>query len=92
MLVIAGHRGPAAPTVGLLAERLMIASQSAAKLVSRMAAVGLVTRNAASGDRRRTELVLTNAARTVLHHLTDTHLRELELLGPVLSRALGRQS
>ena len=90
LLAIAGHRGPAAPTVGLLAERLMIAPHTAAELVSRMAAAALLTRSAAAGDRRRTELALTPAAWAVLSRLTDAHLRELEPLGPVLARALGK--
>ena len=90
LLAIAGHRSPAAPTVGVLAERLMTAPHTAAELVSRMAAAGLLTRTAADADRRRTELALTEAARTLLHRLTDAHLRELEQLGPVLARVLAR--
>ena len=90
LLAIAGHRGPDAPTVGLLAERLLIAPHTAAELVSRMAATGLLTRTAADADRRRTELALTDAARTLLHRLTDAHLRELDHLGPILARALAR--
>ncbi|MGI4975424.1 MAG: MarR family winged helix-turn-helix transcriptional regulator [Janthinobacterium lividum] len=90
LLAIAGHRGPAAPTVGLLAERLLVAPHTAAELAARMADAALLTRTPAPGDRRRTELALTDAARTLLHRLTDAHLRELDQLGPVLARALAR--
>jgi DNA-binding MarR family transcriptional regulator len=88
LLAIAGHNGP--PMVGTLAEHLLIAPQTAAELVSRMAEAGLVTKSLSVQDRRRMELVLTPKAEALLHRLTAAHLEELRNLEPVLSAALGR--
>ncbi len=87
LLAIAGHAGPEAPSVGLLAERLLIAPHSAAELVSRMVASGLVDKAASPQDRRRLALALTPRAWELLHGLTEAHLRELKTLQPALTRA-----
>ena len=92
LLAIAGHDGAGAPTVGDLAERLVVAPHTAAELVSRMADAELVTKTHPPADRRRTELALTAKAEGLLAGLTEAHLRELEQLEPALARALGRSS
>lgn len=92
LLSIAGHAGPEAPTVGVLAEQLLIAPQTAAELVSRMVEGGLVAKTASTRDRRRMELTLTPKAEAVLAKLTAVHLEELKILEPALARALGRLS
>ncbi len=90
LLAIAGHAGPERPSVGNLAEHLIIAPHTAAELVSRMAEAGLLTKTTSLADRRRHELTLTAKAAALLDQLTEAHLRELENLEPVLARALGR--
>ncbi len=90
LLAIAGHAGPGAPTVGLLAEQLLVAPHTAAELVSRMADAALLIRTQSAQDRRRTELALTPKATGLLRQLTEAHLRELRQLQPVLARASGR--
>lgn len=87
LLAIAGHAGAEPPTVGCLAEQLIIAPHTAAELVSRMAKSGLVTKTASKTDRRRLELALTPKAATLLAGLTEAHVRELESLEAVLARA-----
>ncbi len=92
LLVIAGHPGPALPSVGDLAEQLIIAPHSAAELASRMQEAGLLTKSRSGSDRRRQELSLTPKAAALLARLTETHLRELLDLEPALTRALARRS
>jgi len=88
LLAVAGHSGPGAPTVGRLAEQLIIAPHTAAELVSRMVATGLLTKTPGTMDRRRQELALTTQAAILLTRLTEAHLRELANLEPVLRQAL----
>jgi DNA-binding MarR family transcriptional regulator len=88
LLVIAGCAGPEAPTVGLVAQQLIIAPHTAAELVSRMVAGGLLVKTQGTQDARRQELALTPDAATLLQTLTAAHLRELVELREVLAAAL----
>lgn len=90
LLAIVGHAGPEPPTVGALAEHLMVAPHTAAELVSRMAEAGLVTKTPSKADRRKLELVPTPKAASLLARLTQAHFRELETLETVLARAAER--
>lgn len=84
LLAIKGHSGVPAMTVGALAERLLIAPQTATELVNRLAEAGLVARITDSGDRRRHALALTAKAETILASLSVAHMRELRQLAPAL--------
>jgi DNA-binding MarR family transcriptional regulator len=90
LLTIAGHTRAEAPTVGLIAEQLLITPSSAVELVARMVAGGLLVKTAGVEDRRRTELHLTPEARDLLGKLSRAHLQELDVMEPALARALGR--
>lgn len=90
LLAIVGHAGPEPPTVGALAEQLIVAPHTAAELVSRMAEAGLVTKTPSKTDRRKLELVPTPKAASLLATLTQAHLQELEALETVLARAAER--
>jgi DNA-binding MarR family transcriptional regulator len=90
LLTIAGHTRAEAPTVGLIAEQLLITPSSAVELVSRMVASGLLIKTPGVQDRRRAELQMTPRAREILGKLSRAHLQELEVLKPALTRALGR--
>jgi len=92
LLVIAGHAEPRRPTVGLLADQLLIAAHTAAELVARMVASGLVAKLPSADDKRRVELVLTTKADDLLRRLTTAHLEELKTLEPALAQAVGRLS
>lgn len=85
LLALAGHDGAEPPTVGLLAEQLIIAPHTAAELVARMVASGLLTKTVSSTDRRRVDLSLTPKAAALLAALTEVHLRELETLHAALT-------
>lgn len=90
LLAIAGFDGDGAPTVGALAERLMIAAHTAAELVARMVDAGLITKAPAPEDRRKVRLALTQKAETLLAELSAAHLNELKSLEPALVAALNR--
>lgn len=87
LLVVAGYPGPEAPTVGAVAQQLIIAPHTAAELVARMVAAGLLVKTQARNDGRRQELALTPAAADLLQKLTTAHLRELEELRRALVQA-----
>jgi DNA-binding MarR family transcriptional regulator len=88
LLAIAGHIGTEPPSVGTIAQQLLIAPNSAAELVARMVEGGLLVKTPSRLDRRRTELAPTEAASDLLHRLTAAHLKELKTLEPALVRAL----
>jgi DNA-binding MarR family transcriptional regulator len=83
LLAIKGRRD-GAMTIGALAEDLFIAPHTAAELVGRLAAAGLVDRVEDSADRRRVGLRLTQKAEDALAELTEIHLREVRILAPRL--------
>lgn len=89
LLVIAGHRGADAPTVGTIAQQLIIAPHTAAELVARMTAGGLLTKTQALKDSRKQELALTPKAEAILYGLTKAHLRELDELRAALALTAG---
>jgi DNA-binding MarR family transcriptional regulator len=90
LLALMGHGG--APSVGLLAEQLLIAPHTAAELVSRMVEAGLIVKTPSVHDRRRVELTLTPKAKAKLDRLTPAHVEELKTLEPALAKALGKLS
>jgi DNA-binding MarR family transcriptional regulator len=90
LLAIAGHAGSGPPSVGGLAEQLMVAPHTAAELVTRMIDAALLIKTPSARDRRRMELALTPKAKALLDQLTAAHLEELKTLEPALTRAIGR--
>lgn len=88
LLAIKGHAGAAPMTVGVLAEQLLIAPQTATELVNRLAESGLVARVTDMDDRRRQALALTDKAEALLGSLTVVHLREIRQLAPALIELL----
>ena len=90
LLTIAGHTGVAPPSVGTIAEQLLIAPNAAAELVTRMVDAALLTKTLSCQDRRRMELTLTKRALVLLDQLTAVHLEELRTLESALKHALDR--
>jgi DNA-binding MarR family transcriptional regulator len=76
-------------TINDLAQQLFIRHNSAVGLVDRLTREGLIAREASRADRRKVELQLTGRGRQVLAKLAAMHSRELQRIGPVLTRFLG---
>lgn len=77
-----------APTVGEVADQLMIRHHSAVELIGRLARMELVERVRDPMDRRRIRISLTSRAEKKLAKLSTTHLNELRAIRPMLVRLL----
>ncbi|MDR0342078.1 MAG: MarR family winged helix-turn-helix transcriptional regulator [Nocardiopsaceae bacterium] len=86
LLAIKGHRGEHGPAIGDLAGYLLLRPHSAAELVDRAAAAGLVERWNDAADGRITRVRLTAAGEERLSQLAAAHLAELQRLAPVLDQ------
>jgi DNA-binding MarR family transcriptional regulator len=95
LLAIAGHDDSRGPTIGEVAEYLLLRHHSAVELVDRAEAAGVVRRTVDPDDHRLVRLVLTALGRRRLETLSAQHMRELRALGPVLDdllRASGEEA
>jgi len=90
LLAIKGFAGDSDPTVGELAERLLIQHHSAVELVDRLVEAGLIVRHQDPGDRRRVHLRLTPVAEERLAELSAIHFEELHRMRPELLEVLHR--
>ena len=88
MLAIRVLNGPDGPTMGELAEYLLIRHHSAVELVDRLAKRGLVERVRGQDDRRQVRVRLTAEGRDKLKWLSSAHRAELSNSGPLLVEAL----
>lgn len=86
LLAVRGSSDPDGPTIGEVAEALLIRPHSASELVDRVQDLGLVRRARDSGDTRRIHLELTQRGRDLLARLTAVHLEELRRLGPLIGQ------
>ena len=84
LLAIRGHAGELGPTIGDVAESLLVKHHTASELVDRTQALGLVARQRDPRDHRRVRLALTERGHEVLAELTEVHLEELRRLAPLL--------
>jgi DNA-binding MarR family transcriptional regulator len=89
LLAIRGNDGGVAPTIGEVADHLLIRPHSTVELVDRAERAGLVRRFVDEADRRVVRLALTTKGQRVLDRLTAAHLEELARLAPLVRR-LGR--
>jgi DNA-binding MarR family transcriptional regulator len=78
------------PSIGELAQRLLIEHHSAVELVNRLAKGGYVQRARAGDDRRAVLLSLTHKGEKILRELSLDHRAELRVQGPALTSALRR--
>lgn len=93
MLAIRGHSDPIGPTVGDVADYLVLRHHSAVGLIDRAVAAGLVERVADPVKRAVVRLALTPAGEAKLDALAETHREEISHLAPtmgVLWQALER--
>ena len=78
LLAIRGHADQRGPTVGDVADYLLLRHHSAGELIQRAEAAGLVTRVRDADDQRVIRLGLTETAAKCLETLSALHLAELE--------------
>jgi DNA-binding MarR family transcriptional regulator len=91
LLAIRGHPDPGGPTVGQIADYLVLRHHSAVGLIDRTVADGLVQRSPDSRHKSVVRVTLTPAGIGKLDGLAQAHLEELAHLAPtmrVLWRAL----
>jgi DNA-binding MarR family transcriptional regulator len=86
LLVIRGHPDRRGPTVGEVADYLLLRHHSAVGLVDRADAAGLVKRARDPQDHRVVRLQLTAAGSKRLESLSEAHREELERLARALPR------
>jgi DNA-binding MarR family transcriptional regulator len=86
MLAIRGHDGPDGPTIGDVAEALILRHHSAVGLVDRAVEAGLVARHVDEHDARVVRLRLTALGTRRIRQLSDAHLEELRRLVPRVTR------
>ncbi len=91
LLAIKGHPG-GPPTVGDLAEYLLLRPHSTVELIDRAEAAGLVERWGDDGDGRITRVRLTPDGAGRLDRLAAAHLDELQRLAPILDQLTAQAS
>lgn len=84
LLAIRGHPDPAGPTVGEIADYLVLRHHSAVGLIDRAVADGLVTRNPDARSKSVVRVTLTTAGAEKLDELSEAHLEELSHLAPTM--------
>lgn len=82
LLAVKGHDDPRGPTIGELADYLLLRHHSAVGLVDRADSAGLVIRDRDKDDHRIVRLRLTRSGSRRLERLSALHIEELERLGP----------
>lgn len=87
LLAIQGHSDPRGPTVGEIADYLVLRHHSAVGLVDRAASDGLVRRNSDPSSKSVVRVTLTALGAEKLDQLAEAHLEEIAHLGPTM-RAL----
>ena len=90
MLSLKGLPPRVRPSIGELAQRLLIEHHSAVELVNRLAKGGYVQRERDGEDRRAVLVSLTRKGEKILRDLSLDHRAELSVQGPALTTALRR--
>jgi DNA-binding MarR family transcriptional regulator len=84
MLAIRGHADPRGPTVGDVADHLLLRHHSAVGLVDRAEGAGLVARDQDADNLSVVRLRLTDRGARRLEELSELHLEELAHLAPTM--------
>lgn len=86
LLAVRGHAGADDPSVGDIAEHLLLRHHSAVQLVDRAGKAGLIARHRDAADRRRVRVTLTPEGNRILESLAAEHLEELDRMGLMLGQ------
>jgi DNA-binding MarR family transcriptional regulator len=84
LLAIRGHPDPRGPTIGEVADYLLLRHHSTVGLIDRADAAGLVTRERDADDHRVVRLHLTADGAERLEALSALHLQEIERLSSAM--------
>jgi len=84
LLAIRGHVGAEGPTIGEVADYLLVKHHTATGLVDRAQETGLVERVRDAKDSRRVRLRLSDKGSEIISALTAVHLEEIHGLTPLL--------
>ena len=84
LLAIKGHPGRSDPTVGDVADHLVLRPHSASELIARAATAGLVVRTSDPNNGSVVRVSLTPTGVRKLNALAETHLQELAHLAPTM--------
>jgi DNA-binding MarR family transcriptional regulator len=84
LLAIRGHEGGRGPTIGEVADHLLVKHHTVVGLVDRAQALDLVVRRHDGDDHRVVRLAVTRRGAAKLRALSAAHLEELARLAPVL--------
>jgi DNA-binding MarR family transcriptional regulator len=88
LLALRGLPAGTRPTVGALAERLILKHHTAVELIDRLERLGLVERQGDPADGRVALVVITARGRGMLDRLSMSHRSELAKSGPALVESL----
>ncbi|HEY3981459.1 MAG TPA: MarR family winged helix-turn-helix transcriptional regulator [Streptosporangiaceae bacterium] len=88
LLAVRGHPGERGPSIGDLADYLLLRHHSAGELIDRAEAAGLVHRHADPDDARLARVELTPGGADRLDQLTPAHVAELRNLVPMLAQVV----
>ncbi len=84
LLAVRGHEGQAGPTIGDVADYLLVRHNTAVELVNRTQELGLLDRSRDGADHRVVRLTLTDEGRKRLNALSADHIEELARLAEVV--------
>jgi DNA-binding MarR family transcriptional regulator len=84
LLAIRGHPDPTGPTIGEIADYLVLRHHSAVGLIDRAVSDGLVKRNPDPSSKSIVRVTLTQAGTDKLGELAEAHLQELAHLAPTM--------
>jgi DNA-binding MarR family transcriptional regulator len=88
LLAVRGHPDESGPTIGQVADYLLIRHNSAVELVDRTEQSGLLRRERDSQDHRVVRLKVTSEGSRRLEALSGAHLDELAALAPLLEETV----
>ena len=90
LLAIKGHPDPAGPTIGDIADYLVLRHHSAVELVDRAVKDGLIKRGPDPANKSIVRVTLTPTGAAKLDALAEHHIQEIAHLAPAM-RTLWRQ-
>ncbi len=88
LLAVRGHPDRRGPTIGQVADYLLLRHHSAVELANRTQELGFISRVKDPADHRVVRLQLTPQGRRLLLSLSQAHIEELRGLVPILTAAL----